>query len=124
MDNKPMILVVDDERDFTVTVRDRLEASGFETCVAHEGIRALEMAHKKKPDLIILDIRMPAGDGLTVLKTLREKEETRKIPVVILTGLDEEGLEEKVKKLGAALFLRKPFDLGSLVSRVSTLLPE
>lgn len=119
-----MILVVDDERDFTVTVRDRLEASGFETCVAHEGIRALEMAHKKKPDLIILDIRMPAGDGLTVLKTLREKEETRKIPVVILTGLDEEGLEEKVKKLGAALFLRKPFDLGSLVSRVSTLLPE
>lgn len=118
MEGKRTILVADDDRDLVRTLRDGLERNGFETCVAYEGVRTIELAHKKKPDLIILDMRMPVGEGATVLDNLRSHRETEKIPVLVLTGVDRAGLEEEVKKLGAREFIKKPCDLDFLIIKI------
>lgn len=112
------ILVVDDEVDFVKILRERLEFEGYDTLAAYEGIRAIEMAHKEKPDLVLLDVQMPVGTGATVLNALRGHQETRKIPVIILTGLSGEGLEQEMLDAGAQDFLRKSFDISDLLAKI------
>ena len=92
------ILIVDDEPDIVTTVHDQLEADGFETVAASEGVRAIEMAHRQKPDLILLDLKMPAGTGQAVLRALRSRPDTEKIPIIVLTALQGPQLEKEVRK--------------------------
>lgn len=75
------ILLVDDDRDFVTVLGDRLKAEGFKTVVAYEGVRAIEVAHKTKPDLILLDLKMPAGEGLSVLESLRKHPDRTPCPL-------------------------------------------
>lgn len=123
MKEKFRILVVDDDVDLVKTLRARLEFEGFETFAAFEGIRAIEMTRKKKPHLILLDLRMPAGTGQSVLKTLREHTETEKIPVIIITALDDPRLEMETKEAGADAFFRKPYSIESLLEKIRFHLP-
>jgi len=116
------ILIADDETDFVQTLQDRLRAEGFETLTAFEGVRAIELAHKDLPDLIILDLKMPAGTGDTVLKALRSKQDTRKIPVLVLTALDKYRLEEEMLRQGAQSFVQKPYEWSHLKSEIHSLL--
>lgn len=122
MPKKIKILVADDDVDFVKTLRERLEENGFETLAAHEGIRAIEVAHKKRPDLIILDLKMPAGRGESVLENLRAHPATEKIPVLVVTGSDEPGLEQRTKGLGAQGFFKKPFEPAALLGQIGHLL--
>ena len=116
------ILIADDEKDMVSVLRERLEAEGFETLVAYEGVRAIEMAHKKSPDLILLDLKMPAGRGQSVLEALRSRSDTEKIPVIILTALVEAGLREQLLAKGAQDFLQKPCDVDQLLDKIRSLL--
>ena len=94
------ILIIDDEEDFCYFVKKNLEAiSNYEVITATKGKKGIQIARKKKPDLILLDIMMPGIDGLEVLKRLKKNENTQNIPVIMLTVKDED--ESKIKALGS-----------------------
>lgn len=118
------ILIADDEPEIVLLVRRLLEAFGYETCAAYEGVRAVEMAVKQAPDLILLDVMMPAGNGLRVLEALKAQPKTREIPVIVMTASAEPGLEAEVRNKGARDFLAKPFENNDLIAKVRAFLPK
>lgn len=118
------ILIVDDEPDFVSLLQDNLESRGYRVLTAHEGVRGIETAHKSKPDLILLDIKMPAGMGQSVLQALKKHSETRKIPVIVITALANRQLKEEIKQLGAKDFFTKPFDTEMLLEKIKSLLDD
>jgi len=115
---KKRILIVDDERDIVKALVIRLRSKGYETAVAFDGAQGMFMAHKEKPNLIILDIRMPAGDGFSVAEKLRESKSTHRIPIIFLTGSPELNAEERAMELGARFYIRKPYDPEELLDAV------
>ncbi|MFH1356083.1 MAG: response regulator [bacterium] len=122
MTEKKKILIVDDNEDLVQVIRFILEAHGYETYEAHEGIRATEMAHKIKPDVILLDINIPAGSGETVLKNLQKHYETDKIPVIIISGIDDDERIKKILAAGAKIFLQKPFENQEFLAAIESVL--
>lgn len=108
--NQRTILVADDDKDLVMALSIRLRAAGYDVISAHDGDEAFELASKNKPDLIILDVRMPAGGGFTSIDRMKHSLNTRNIPVIFLTAFDDEDMREEGRKLGAVGFFRKPFD--------------
>jgi CheY-like chemotaxis protein len=78
----------------------------------------VRLAHKEKPDLIILDVRMPAGSGVSVYENLKLSTETAMTPVIYVTAYANDNLREKVEEMGAAGFLAKPFEADDLLALV------
>ncbi len=115
---KKKILIVDDERDIVKALTIRLQSNGYRTVVAFNGAQGLFMAHKEKPHLIILDIRMPAGDGFSVAQKLKESKRTSRIPILFVTGSTERDAEERARELGARYFIKKPYDPEELLDAV------
>ncbi len=89
MKQKRTILVVEDEGALQQVLVDKLAREGYSTLAAKDGIEGLKLAQKNIPDLILLDIVMPAMDGVTMLKKLREHKATENIPVIIISNLSE-----------------------------------
>src|SRR4030067_1302980 len=118
MGQKKRILIVDDERDMVKALTIRLQRAGYEVVTAFDGAQAIFMAHKEKPDLIILDVRMPAGDGFSVAEKLKQSTDTFAIPVIFLTGSPEKNSEEKAMALGARFYVKKPYDPEELLDAV------
>jgi DNA-binding response OmpR family regulator len=118
MEQKKKILVVDDERDIVKAVMIRLQANGYDVVTAFDGAQGVFMAHKEKPDLIILDIRMPAGDGFSVADRLKRSMNTFSIPIIFLTGSPEKNSEERARKVGARFYIKKPYDPEELLDAV------
>ena len=118
MAERKKILIVDDERDIVKAVTIRLEMSGYEVVTAFDGAQGVFMAHKEKPDLIILDIRMPAGDGFSVAERLRKSAETSAIPIIFLTGSPERNSQQRAQDLGARFYIKKPYDPEELLDAV------
>lgn len=119
---KNKILIADDDHDFVEILRTFLESQGYQTFAAYEGVRTVEIANKKKPDLILLDLSMPAGKGDSVLQMLRLREATRNIPVIVITGLPKPNLKKKILSMGANAYFQKPFDEKELLARIEALL--
>ncbi len=84
---KKKILLIDDDADFVGAIRVMLEANGYELAVAYDGKEGLEKVHQFHPDLILLDMMMPVMDGREACKKLKSDPATRKIPVILLTGI-------------------------------------
>jgi len=128
MGEKKKILIVDDERDIVKVLMIRLQSSGYEVIAAFDGAQGVFMAHKEKPDLIILDIRMPAGDGFSVTERLKRSSHTWMIPVIFLTGSPEKDAEGRAMELGARFYIKKPYDPEELLDAVKraleTTLPD
>jgi putative two-component system response regulator len=122
MDKKAKILVVDDEDRNLRLMELLLTSFGYDVFTASNGEEALEKAHDIPPDVILLDIMMPKIDGFEVAKQLKKEEETKIIPIVMVTALNE--VEDRVKALetGADDFLNKPVDKTELRARVQSLL--
>jgi CheY-like chemotaxis protein len=118
MGQKKRILIVDDERDIVKVLMIRLQSSGYEVTTAFDGAQGVFMAHKEKPDLIILDIRMPAGDGFSVTERLKNSSHTWNIPIIFLTGSPEKDAEERAMALGARFYINKPYDPEELLDAV------
>jgi DNA-binding response OmpR family regulator len=114
------ILLIEDNRDFAATLRANLEREGYDVSVAPNGVEGLELAKESEPDLIILDLMLPAMNGFTVLQRLRD--EGRDAPVLIMTALGTE--EEKLRGfgLGADDYVVKPCGLLEILARVRALL--
>jgi DNA-binding response OmpR family regulator len=121
-DREPLqrVLVVEDERPMRTVLRDCLERQGYRVLVAEDGARALEIALRERPDLIVLDVMMPRLDGLAVCAELRRLE--RPVPVLMLTAKGT--VEDRVRGLdvGADDYLVKPFSREELLARVRALL--
>lgn len=118
MARKKKILIVDDERDIVKALTIRLQSSGYNTVVAFDGAQGVFMAHKERPHLIILDIRMPAGDGFSVAEKLKEAKRMSRIPIIFVTGSPERNAEERARELGARYFIKKPYDPEELLDAV------
>jgi DNA-binding response OmpR family regulator len=118
MEEKKKILIVDDERDIVKALTIRLQRAGYEVVTAFDGAQGIFMAHKENPDLIILDIRMPAGNGFSVAEKLKESTDTVAIPVIFLTGSPEENSEGKAMALGARFYVKKPYDPEELLDAI------
>ena len=110
------ILIVEDEADLVTFMTERLVKEGFEVDSAKDVYEAIELLHKAKPDLLILDLMLPAGGGLTVLKNLRADRETAKIPVIVLTASHSPGYKEEVMKMGVQAYMEKPYDSPKLIA--------
>ena len=112
-----MILIVDDDEDLRLLVRRALRA-GHRVLEASTGNEGLVLIESHKPDLLLLDLNMPAPDGFEILKTLRSRNETRSLPVIVLTGQGDEESARSSFQLGATDFLSKPFTPPQLDARV------
>jgi DNA-binding response OmpR family regulator len=106
--NPADILIVDDDPDMLYALEVRLKASGYGVHCAEDGIGAISEARKHTPDLIVLDLGLPAGDGFVVLDILKANPDLSSIPVVVLSGRDRRANEERVLNAGARAFLQKP----------------
>jgi adenylate cyclase len=118
--NPSTILIVDDEPNNVDYLEQELEGFGYSTISASNGIEALTLVQTNPPDLILLDVMMPVMDGFETCRILKGSEETRYIPVIVMTALD--AMEDRVKgiKAGADDFLTKPVDERQLLARIET----
>ncbi|MBI5593663.1 MAG: response regulator [Deltaproteobacteria bacterium] len=119
-DSKGKILVVDDTLATIDMVRAALENEGYEIIVATSGEKAIKRAELSKPDLILLDVLMPAMDGLETCRRLKAREKTREIPVIFMTGLAS--IENKVAgfEAGGVDYVTKPVEIDVVLARVRT----
>jgi two-component system phosphate regulon response regulator PhoB len=115
------ILVIEDEREITDPLTYGLQREGYDTIVAHDGQEGLRKAQTLLPDLIILDLMLPALGGLDVCRELRAGERTREIPIVILSAKAEETDQVVGFSLGADDYVTKPFSIKVLVQRIKAL---
>ena len=118
------ILIADDEMHIVKLIATRLKANNYEVAVASDGMQATMKAHSEKPDLIILDIKMPAGQGLTVFENLQNSLETSFIPVIFITAHATDDIRQKAFEMGAVDFITKPFNADDLLNTVKKALGE
>src|SRR5579864_8436973 len=112
----PKILVVDDEATILQTLRFNLERNGYVVCTAGDGRQALSVAETEKPDLIVLDIMLPALDGIEVCREIRRRRSST--PVVMLTAKDQEIDKVLGLEIGADDYITKPFSVYELLARI------
>jgi CheY-like chemotaxis protein len=115
---KVKILVVDDIPLNVLLVKKMLQPLGFETSEAEDGVVAMEKIAAQKPDLILLDLMMPRMDGFEVLKRLRAKDDTKSIPVIILSALNSNDYVARGIAMGAEDYITKPIIMDRLQSSV------
>ncbi len=118
----PLLLVVDDERSYREAIADCVRNAGYAALEAADGNEALRLAEEARPSLVILDVMMPDLSGLDVCRILREKPETKDIPVIMLSARGQIKEKEEGLKAGADRYITKPFDNESLMLAIGELL--
>lgn len=118
------ILIVDDDPDLRQALKLRLRANHYDTVHAVDGYSAIAKAYKEHPNLIILDLGLPAGDGYVVLDRLQRDDKLSSIPVIVLTARDPQTSEERSLQAGAVAFFQKPADNTELLSVIRAALPK
>jgi DNA-binding response OmpR family regulator len=119
---KKKILIIDDEEKLCTLVSAFLEKKGYAAVSAKNGKQGLKAARYRAPDLILLDINMPKMDGFAVLEQLKAEPKTMSIPVIMLTGREDEDAKLKASSLYSEQYITKPFDLEELDTKISQLL--
>jgi putative two-component system response regulator len=120
----PKVLVVDDHPSSRLTAVALLSVEGYEVLEAESGVAALETVLSINPDLILLDVMMPGMDGYEVCRRLKQDEQTRLIPVVFVTALNDRRARLRGIEAGGDDFLSKPFDQLELSARVKSLIRQ
>ena len=111
------VLFVEDDPTVAQMYRLKLELDGYQVIMAKDGEEGLRLADEIRPDIVFLDIRLPKVDGFAVLEGLRSRDETRNVPVVILSNYGEQELVERGLKLGALEYLIKSQTTPANLSR-------
>ena len=122
--NSATILLVDDEPVQMRAMVAELTALGFETLIARDGVDGLRKAERGRPDLILLDIRMPGWDGYEICRRLKTSPATRAIPVIFLTALGETAEKLQGFQAGCVDYITKPFDQREVLARISAHLQQ
>jgi DNA-binding response OmpR family regulator len=110
----PTILCIDDDPEVSDAIERRLSRYDVHLIRAFHGMHGYAEALAHKPDLIVLDLAMPSGDGATILECLRRNQQTEAIPVIVLTGMRDRRIKQRLRKLGANEYLCKPLPLDDL----------
>jgi DNA-binding response OmpR family regulator len=121
---RPKILIVDDDPDLRRAMKIRLRANHYDTVHASDGYSAMAMAQKERPDLIIHDLGLPAGDGFGVLKRLQDTDTLSSIPVIVLTARSPQFNEQRALLAGASAFFQKPADNRELLDVIRATVPN
>ncbi len=118
----PLILIADDEPEVISFYKTKLERSGFRILTASNGVEAVDIATKERPDLVLMDVKMPQMDGVAAQQKLRDNPETKDIKVVFLTAFSDPArpeIDENVaKETGALDFIKKGINLDEFVAKV------
>lgn len=122
--SQPVILVAEDERDIRDLIVFSLQFSGFEVVQAVNGEEAVKKANEIKPDLILLDVRMPKMTGYEACKVLKANNGTKNIPIVFLSAKGQEAEISTGLELGAEEYFLKPFAPDELPKRVNEILAK
>ncbi len=112
------ILVIEDDKDVARGLTIRLRANGYSVVSASDAVCAISVARKEEPDLILLDLGLPAGDGFIVMERLRNLTQTAITPIIVITARDPKINREKALSAGAYAFLQKPVDNDELLSTI------
>ncbi|MFQ5867778.1 MAG: PleD family two-component system response regulator [bacterium] len=118
MSERKCVLLVDDEPDISKTVVFRLKKAGYQIITAENGKTGLELARKERPDLILLDLRVPVMDGCEVCQRLKSDDNFKEIPVIFLTASMVDKITDKIKEFGAEDYIIKPFESEELLNKV------
>lgn len=118
------ILIVEDDADVRLGYHVLLKANGYDTFFAADGFSAVSEARKAQPDLIILDLGLPAGDGFVVLERLRANTHFAVIPVIVVSARSVQGNKDRALKAGARAFFQKPWNDDELLASIRHLLGQ
>ena len=124
MMDKRKILIVDDDPNVRESLHIRLKANDFDVFLAEDGVGSIAETLVHEPDLILLDIGIPAGNGFTVLRRLRENTRLSSIPVIVISGRDQEPNRRLALQAGAKAFLQKPVKNAQLLSAIRQTLDQ
>jgi DNA-binding response OmpR family regulator len=117
-DGRPVVLVADDEEDIRVLVSFRLDRDGWDVVTAADGREALDLILERRPDIAVLDVRMPKLTGIEVLEQVRADDTVGDTPVILLSaGVQEDSIARGLEA-GANEYMKKPFSPDELAARV------
>lgn len=114
------IMLVEDDQNISLAISMSLKAMGYEVATAADAATAIAQARKTEPDVVILDINLPGGDGFLVAERLQSLVQTSAVPLIFITASKQEGLKERAKKMGAVHFIEKPFGVTQLADAIET----
>jgi DNA-binding response OmpR family regulator len=118
------ILIIDDDQHLLLGLTARLRANGYRITSATDSISAVAMARKEEPDLMILDLGLPAGDGFVVLERMRNLADLASIPVIVLSARDPAHNEQRALDAGAVAFFQKPPENHEFLTAIRQALGE
>jgi len=118
------ILLVDDDPDVRLAMHVRLKANGYDTCFASDALSSVTEARKQQPDVIILDLGLPGGDGFVVIERLKRHPALAVIPIIVVSARDVSGNKERAIKAGAKVYLQKPVENAELLANIRQTLGE
>jgi CheY-like chemotaxis protein len=118
------ILIVEDDQDTRQLLKIRLEAAGYETAFAADAVTAIQTARNEKPDLILLDMGLPGGDGVVVMERLKIFPALAHIPVVVVSAREPTVTGQRALEAGAHAYVQKPIDNEELLGAVRSALGE
>lgn len=114
------ILLIEDDGRVSQAIGISLKAMGYELATASDAVTAAAQARKTAPDVIVLDINLPGGDGFMVAERLQQLTQTAATPIIFITASRQEGLRERASKVGAVAFLEKPFGVTELADAIES----
>jgi len=118
------ILIVEDDQDLLRPLTIRLKASNYDTISAEDAVSAIHKAVNEKPDVILLDLGLPAGNGFTVMERLKGIESVALTPVIVITARSSQLDQRRAFQAGAKAFFTKPFENDELLSAIREVLAE
>ena len=116
------ILIADDDLGLLQALATRLEAEEYRVTVTQDAYHALALARRYVPDLLLLDINMPAGSGFSVQERIKKIDELAAVPVIYITGEPPESVDQAAEQLGAFAVIRKPFETNHLLDTIRSAL--
>ncbi|HUB25300.1 MAG TPA: response regulator [Tepidisphaeraceae bacterium] len=116
--SKKSVLIADDSEKLLSALREELQVHGYDVRTCTDAYTVLESAQKQRPDVMMLDIRMPAGNGFSVLERMRKTPELQNIPVIYITGEKSAEVDLKAEQLGARGVIHKPIVLSKLLKLI------
>jgi CheY-like chemotaxis protein len=116
------VLLIDDDSVFLLTIGVRLKSIGYNVHAAKDAVNAISAVRKVNPDVIVLDVSLPAGDGFMVAERLQKLDSAAATPIIFVTASEKPGLRERAMHLGAVAFLKKPFNATTLADAIESAL--
>jgi DNA-binding response OmpR family regulator len=116
--DKKKIMIIEDDKDFVRLLAMALRAQGYDVAIARDAIMAISEAQKQKPDLILLDLGLPAGDGFLIMERMSKRPVLSDIPIIVVSARDPEANRDRALKAGAAAYFQKPADNDALMAAI------